>query len=489
MEWTKERLYRHLEDVSDEEMAVLKSRVDNCPWRQTFHIQPNTGLLNDPNGFAYFNGEYHLFYQWFPLGPVHGLKYWYHVKSKDLVNWENVGVGVNPNNDYDSHGAYSGSAIEHNNNLYLMYTGNTRDENWVRHPLQCVAIMDKSGVISKLNKPVISNVPNGYTDHFRDPKVWKKGELFYAVVGAQRSNETGCVVLYSSPDLFKWTFEGEIKTKMDSFGYMWECPDYFELQNQGILIFSPQGIEPQGDTYQNIYQSGYVIGNTMDLQHKTMEHGEFTELDRGFDFYAPQTTLDPSGRRLLVGWMGLPEMEYPTDQNGWAHCLTIPRELSIQNGKLYQQPVKELEALRKHEAKASEIINNESKKISGFMAKTYEMICEFKNIDANEFGVEFRTSKEEKTVLTYDVIKKKVILDRTFSGQAVESSFGNIRKCNLDSETIKFHMFVDVSSVEIFINDGEEVFTSRIFPSEESKGIRFFASQGSVKLQAVKWDY
>lgn len=489
MEWTKELLYRQLEDVSNEEVAVLKSRVDNCPWRQTFHIQPNTGLLNDPNGFAYFNGEYHLFYQWFPLGPVHGLKYWYHVKSKDLVYWENVGIGVKPDKYYDSHGAYSGSAIEHKNKLYLMYTGNTRDEHWVRYPYQCIAIMDKSGVISKLDTPVISNVPYGYTDHFRDPKVWKEGDLFYAIIGAQRSNETGCVVLYSSPDLFNWSFDGEIRTNIDSFGYMWECPDYFELQKQGVLIFSPQGIEPEGDKYQNIYQSGYVLGKKLDLQQKTMEHGEFIEFDRGFDFYAPQTTTDLSGRRLLVGWMGLPEMEYPTDQNGWAHCLTLPRELSIQNGKLIQQPVKELELLRKQEARAGDIINSESKMINRFTGTSYEMICEFTNIDATEFGIEFRTSKEEKTVLTYDVIKKKVILDRTFSGKAIESSFGTIRKCNVESERIKIHMFVDVSSVEIFINDGEEVFTSRIFPKEESNGIRFFASQGSVKFQAVKWDY
>ncbi|MEE6449111.1 sucrose-6-phosphate hydrolase [Gottfriedia acidiceleris] len=491
MEWTKELLYRQLEEVSNEELAVLKSKVDNCPWRQSFHIQPNTGLLNDPNGFAYFNGEYHLFYQWFPLGPVHGLKYWYHVKSKDLVHWENDGIGVKPNKYYDSHGVYSGSAIEHKNNLYLFYTGNTRDEHWVRHPFQCIAIMGKKGEITKLDTPVISYVPHGYTDHFRDPKVWKVGELFYAIIGAQRSNKTGCVVLYSSPDLFKWTFEGEIRTKMDSFGYMWECPDYFELQNQGVLIFSPQGIEPEGDKYQNIYQSGYVLGKKLDLLQKVMEHGEFIELDRGFDFYAPQTTIDSSGRRLLVGWMGLPEIKYPTDQNGWAHCLTIPRELSVQNGKLIQQPVKELESLRKQEARTKNIINRELKMINNFTGTSYEMICEFENIDASEFGVEFRTSKKEKTVLTYDVIEKKVILDRTFSGKTIDSPFGTIRKCSqeLKQDKIKIHMFVDVSSVEIFINDGEEVITSRIFPKEESTGIRFFASGGSVKLQAVKWDY
>src|SRR5690242_14432133 len=90
MEWTKEQRYRKIEDASKEELLKLRSEVMECKWRQTFHIQPETGLLNDPNGFSYYNGEYHLFYQWFPFGPVHGLKYWYHTKSKDLVHWSNV---------------------------------------------------------------------------------------------------------------------------------------------------------------------------------------------------------------------------------------------------------------------------------------------------------------------------------------------------------------------------------------------------------------
>ena len=94
MEWTKEQRYRKMDDVAEQEIQELVNLVNQCQWRQTFHIQTVTGLLNDPNGFSYFNGEYHLFYQWFPLGPVHGLKYWYHTKSKDLVHWENVGIAI-----------------------------------------------------------------------------------------------------------------------------------------------------------------------------------------------------------------------------------------------------------------------------------------------------------------------------------------------------------------------------------------------------------
>ncbi|MGG3987219.1 glycoside hydrolase family 32 protein [Bacillus smithii] len=489
MIWTTEQRYRRIEEASAEELSELRAKVKGCKWRQTFHIQPETGLLNDPNGFSYFNGEYHLFYQWFPLGPVHGLKYWYHTKSKNLVHWENVGIGIAPTNEYDSHGCYSGSAIEHEGKLYLLYTGNSRDRNWIRHSYQCLAIMDQTGKIEKRKEPVIHHIPNGYTNHFRDPKVWKEGKTFFTVIGAQRENKTGCVVLYSSNDLINWKFEGEIKTNLGAFGYMWECPDYFELQGYGVLIFSPQGIEPYEDHYQNLYQSGYIIGEKLDVERLSLSHAPFQEIDRGFDFYAPQTMVDGNGRRILIGWMGMPEIEYPTDKSGWAHCLTLPRELTISDNKLIQKPVKELELLRKQQYEIKDVIDQEKKMYNGFIGTTFEMICDFENFDAKEFGVEFRVGDCEKTIIKYDSIQKKVILDRTFSGQPVAEEYGTVRKCFLDAAKVKFHLFVDTSSVEIFINDGEEVFTSRIFPQEDSKGIRFFAEGGKVLLHTTKWDF
>ncbi|MFT8322993.1 MAG: sucrose-6-phosphate hydrolase [Bacillus sp. (in: firmicutes)] len=488
MEWNKDAKYRRLEEASEQEMALLVDKVNKCSWRQTFHIQPNTGLLNDPNGFSFFNGEYHLFYQWFPLGTVHGLKYWYHVKSANLVQWEDAGIAIKPDTAYESHGAFSGSGIVHNDKLYLFYTGNTRDEKWERHPFQCMAVMDKDGSILKAEKPIIADVPKGFTDHFRDPKVWQENDGFYAVIGGQRSNQTGAAVLYHSPNLLNWRFYGELKTDLLDFGYMWECPDYFTLQHYGVFIFSPQGLLSEGDHYQNIYQAGYVLGEPLDLQSQTLKHTDFKELDRGFDFYAPQTTLDEKGRRLLVGWMGLPEIDYPTDSNGWAHCLTLPRELSIKNNQLVQQPVEELKLLRKKEYSVEDILQNETKSYPRFKGVTYELLAEFDAINASFFGIEFRASNTEKTIIMYDSVHKKVILDRTKSGEEVGLAYGTLRKCILDKEMVKFHLFVDVSSVEIFVNDGEEVFTSRIFPKEDSEDIIFFVEEGSVNVKTRLWE-
>lgn len=489
MEWTKEQRYRKIEDASREELETLKANVAQSPWRLRFHIQPQTGLLNDPNGFSYFNGEYHLFYQWFPLGPVHGMKYWYHTKSTDLVHWENVGIGIEPEEYFESHGVFSGSALEHDGQLYLFYTGNTRDENWIRHPYQCMAVMNKEGQITKFKEPVIPSVPEGYTDHFRDPKLWKQDGAFYAVIGAQRENQTGCVVLYRSTDLHDWEFLGEIQTGLKDFGYMWECPDYFELHDKGVFVFSPQGLEPQGDAFHNIYQSGYLIGGKLDLETRTFVHGEFAELDRGFDFYAPQTTLDPKGRRILVGWMGLPDVSYPTDKHGWAHCLTLPRELSLKDGKLIQQPIPELQTLRKDQAELEDLLDDQTKSYEQFEGISYELICEFENQDADEFGVHLRAGDKEETVIKFDRTEQKVVLDRSRSGELSAVEHGTVRKCGVVGDKVRFHIFVDVSSVEIFVNDGQEVFTARIFPESESRQIRFFANKGKAKVKAVKWNY
>ncbi|CAH0345371.1 sucrose-6-phosphate hydrolase [Bacillus sp. CECT 9360] len=488
MEWTRQQRYRRLEDESPAVIQQLTHQVEMCPWRQTFHIQPRTGLLNDPNGFSYFNGYYHLFYQWFPLGPVHGLKYWYHMKSKDLVNWEDAGIGIKPGERYDSHGAYSGSAIEHDKKLHLIYTGNTRDENWERHPYQLLAIMNEKEEITKWEQPVIAEVPNGYTAHFRDPKVWKHGDRFYAVIGAQREDETGCAVLYSSLNLTDWKFEGELETNLRGFGYMWECPDYFELDGQGIFVLSPQGLHAAGDEFQNIYQSGYIIGKTLNLPDRKFEHGTFRELDRGFDFYAPQTMMAPDGRRIMIGWMGLPEIDYPTDKNGWAHCLTVPRQLSVKDGNLIQKPVSEFKSLRKEEVAFEARLENEVKTFDGFSGSRFELMCEVSDLNVEEFGIEFRASESKRTVIEYNALEKKVILDRSESGEAFGLEYGTSRSCLLDAEKFVFHLFVDTSSVEIFINDGVEVFTSRIFPDADCQQIRFYAKKGSVAVSARKWE-
>ena len=486
-EWSREERYRTILEASDEEMKELKNTVDNCPYRQRFHIQPTTGLLNDPNGFSYFNGEYHLFYQWFPLGPVHGVKHWYHVTSKDLVHWKDCGIGIIPTEYFESHGAFSGTGIVENDRLYLYYTGNTRDKEWVRHPYQCLAIMDKDNNIIKNEKPVIEEVPEFYTDNFRDPKVFKDGEKYYCLIGAERKdNNLGTIAVYESVDLLNWKYKSEIKNNFYGNGFMWECPDYLDYGDKGVLIFSPQGMEPEGDKYKNIFQSGYLIGDKINFEDCEFKHGEFSELDRGFEFYAPQTTRCEDGRHVLIGWMGLPEIEYPTDDNGWAHCLTLPRELILQGDKLIQRPVKELESLRDFKVSKSYNLSNEEVTLEGFNERVYELEASFNNIEGKKVGIMLRKGDNEETLFYYDIEDKKLVLDRSKSGKDFAVQYGQERKCYYSGKSLKLQIFVDVSSIEIFVNDGEEVFTSRIFTDENSNGISIFAD-GSMDTDINAW--
>ena len=489
MEWTIEERYRTYERMTLTEKERLETAVSSSSWRQNYHIQPIYGLLNDPNGFVWFNGRYYLFYQWFPFGAVHGMKHWFQTESFDLVNWDNKGVAIKPEYILESHGIYSGSGFVHNELLYIFYTANKRDSEWKRHASQCLVIMGESGEMTKQNQPIIQSQPKGYTEHFRDPKVWRKEDKFYMVIGAQRENLTGCVLLYQSDNLIDWSWQGEIKTNENNFGFMWECPDFFELENHGILLFSPQGLRPKGDSFQNIYQSGAFVGNPLDTLTGQFDHGDFQELDAGFDFYAPQTTLSPDGRRLLVGWMGLPEIEYPTDAEGWAHCLTIPRELSVKNNKLLQQPARELVHYRKNENSKTVNLNHAIANLEELSGISYEMICDIEVQGAKKAGLKIRVGNGEETLLYLDTVARKVVLDRTNSGAEFALDYGTVRQKNYHQTIVRFHVFMDTSSIEVFVNSGEIVFTSRIFPKLESDGIQFFAEGGCAKLNVVKWTY
>lgn len=463
-------------------------------YRLKYHIMPPTGLLNDPNGFVQINDEYHLFYQFHPFDTKHGLKYWAHVKSKDLVNWKECPIALAPSEWYETHGCYSGSGVNDNGILTLIYTGNVKDENGNRETYQCL-VTSEDGINFKKyeNNPVIHNQPEGYTRHFRDPKVWKKDQTWYMVIGAQTINNEGKALLFKSADLKNWSLIGETAgsglNDLGYFGYMWECPDLFNLDGKDILITCPQGLEAEGDLYNNIYQSGYFVG-ALNYETGKLSHGKFTELDRGFEFYAPQTMLDNKGRRILIAWMGLPEEEnHPTKEYGWIHAMTIPRELELVADKLYQRPVEELKHLRKNERSYRDItIDNDTVELQNINGDVLELLIEFELEDAVEYGVKLRASEDgkEETVLSYNRQSKKFEFNRERSGK----SLGGIRRCDFeDRKTLKLNIFMDTSSIEVFINEGEEVFSARVYPDKNSRGIKFFAKGGRVKMKnIIKWD-
>ncbi|HDT1950575.1 TPA: sucrose-6-phosphate hydrolase [Klebsiella pneumoniae] len=432
------------------------------PHRPAWHLAPPVGLLNDPNGFIQFEGRYHLFYQWNPLACAHGAKFWGHWSSEDLVHWCHEAPALIPSEEYEANGCYSGSAVNNNGVLTLIYTGNVKFGGG-RTAWQCLAEMNDQYEFTKLG-PVLG-LPAGYTGHVRDPKVWEHDGEWWMVLGAQDIALHGKTLLFRSPDLHVWSFVNEIAGSglngLPAFGYMWECPDLFHIADQDILIVCPQGLESEGIRYLNLLQSGYFCG-TLNYDTGGYQHGEFHELDLGFDFYAPQTMCSEDGRRLLFGWMGMAdndEFSQPTVEYGWIHTMTCPRELSWESGKLYQRPVKELQSLRTDRRD----FNN----IASQLPKLTTETAEFMITGEGQFNLNFAD------ILHLKCDEQGITLMRTHP-EGTRYWKGKVSSVQI---------LCDRSSVEIFINDGESVMSSRYFPSGEP----FAKFAGDAFLEVTIW--
>jgi beta-fructofuranosidase len=469
--------------LAEEEVEKNKEVVESDPYRLQYHLMPPVGLLNDPNGFIQWNGTYHLFYQWMPFKTGHGSKFWGHYSSEDLASWKHEPIALAPSEWYEKNGCYSGSAVEHEGNMVLFYTGNVKDEAGNRETYQCMAV-SRDGVKFDKKGPVVE-LPSGYTPHFRDPKVWKHGEYWYMVVGAQSEDLQGKVALLRSGDLTGWEHIGAIAGSRlngsGDFGYMWECPDLFELGEVDVLAASPQGLEPEGMKYQNVFQAGYFVGK-LDYDRGVFEHGEFVELDRGFEFYAPQTTLDARGRRIMVGWMGVPEQDedkHPTIKHKWIHTLTLPRELKWSGGRLLQTPVAELASLRKEEAVEHQDVKFGADwlELSGVEGNTLELMLEFnRSFDGGRLEVNVL----DAAGLEYDAEARVFTLKR----KSLVDGEWEMRSCALSSLST-LQIYLDTSSIEVFINSGEEVFTARVFPEVGARKIGFRGTGSVSRLR--KW--
>ena len=452
-------------------------------WKLNYHIEAPFGLLNDPNGLAYFNGEYYIFYQWNPFGCQHKSKHWALTKTKDFIKYTIPKAVLEPVDWYDKDGCYSGSALEVNGKLEVIYTGNVKDENNNRSSYQCRLSIDKKGNINKIG-PIVDTIPKGYTADFRDPKVFENNGEYYFIIGVKNEESLGRVLLYKSADFNEWNLLGEIKTSYNDFGYMWECPNLFKLEGMDILLFSPQGLEKEEFKYQNIYQSGYILG-ALDYSNLEFNHNKFTEIDLGTDFYAPQVFKDLKGRTIMYGWMGLPEEEdfQPTNELGWVYSLTMPRELTLKDGILYQRPIYEMKDLRVDEIEEDNNITTNMWTCNNIKTNSYELILDIDNLNSDFLELRFAEGNDDYSLLKFDFRKNIGILDNTNRANGPKQ----IRKFRLKNETkYKINMFVDNSSAEIFLQEGREVLSTRIYPNEGSTGLSIKAINGDFKINELK---
>ena len=453
--------------MDNKEKLENRERIKNAKWRQRFHIEPPDGWLNDPNGLSFYKGEYHVYFQYSPIAPDgHTPRGWGHYHGSDLMHMTYDRAVMMPDIPEDSHGVYSGSAIENDGVLHIFYTGNVKmigDYDYVKDGRGANVIHVTTTDGSKMSEKQVllrnSDYPDFCSCHVRDPKVWKEGDAWKMVLGARTLDDEGCVLVYESDDLITWKYTG--KVYKEGYGYMWECPDYFEIDGKGFLSTCPQGMPHYETKWQNLNESGYfpVQGK---LEDSVL--GDFTEWDMGFDFYAPQTFLDPQGRRILIGWLGMDNKAYgnATTDLGWQHCLTIPRVVTIApNGKLRQQPIAEFDELK----------SNARRQSSGQTAE-YPLPFELDGEPADSFSI----TLDGKLELDFDKEKK------LFTMKFTDEKYGcgrTVRNAEIDNVR-NIRVIADMSSIEVYINDGETVMSTRIYPDNDSVKLKVNGFEAQV---------
>ncbi len=448
------RLHKDLNTLVDRVEAWEHGRVSADPYRQAFHLMQPCGWMNDPNGLCWYRGLYHVCYQYSPFNVAGGLGFWGHWSSPDLLHWQQQPVLLCPDQPWDLHGVYSGSALAEDDALYLFYTGNVRrlgDHDYInsgRGSNTAVGV-SRDGVHLDSKKLLLENCdyPADVSNHVRDPKVWKQDGKYYMVLGARTRDGRGEALVYAAGDPYHWEHIRTISTP-EPFGYMWECPDLFRVDGQDILAVSPQGIAPHGEIGQNAYSCGYfpLRGDF----RGDYALGDYCEFDSGFDYYAQQSFEAPDGRRIALGWMAMPDSGCgsPTAASGWEHCLSVPRELHWKDGRLTALPVRELEQLR---------VNERAVVFSGSVRQTLARAADIEvEIDGDRFALVWEGAaavRWENGVLTL-AIEEPAAFGRTARKAAIPRL-----------HTLR--VLVDHSSIELFANGGERVMSTRFYPQGE----------------------
>ncbi len=452
---------------------ALSKKTDDT-FRPLFHFSPPVGWLNDPNGFCFFDGKYHLFYQHNPYSSRWGRMHWGHAVSVDLLSWHDLPIALSPDTSNDNFlGCFSGSAVEKNGKLFLMYTG----VPFLKQH-QLLAESADGVIFTKHNQPVISSdnrPPLCGKFSFRDPKIIKKDDGYFACIGAAFSKGRQ-IALYSSSDLFKWKFIGSLLKQKEKTNGIFECPDLIEFADTDLLLYSIMYTKTQGMEYQNLHSSVYLLGKTDWQKGLFSAFGAQKELDFGCDFYAPQTTNTPDGRTVMIAWMQMWLRSNPTSYlgHGWAGAMTLPRELQIRDGILFQKPIKEIyNCFHEQKVIKNAVIDGETS-FDGMKGEVFLLRIKCADMPQN-FGIYIRKGGRHFTHI--GIINGILYFDRTQSGHKIKGSRldgdCNVRKCNMsDEKYLEMEIFVDAASVEIFVNE-RYCMSSTIYPLSHCDGICF----------------
>ncbi len=414
---------------------------------QKIHFKAPNCWINDPNGFIWYKGRYHLFYQCFPYSAHWGRMHWGHAVSTDLVNWDEKGIALFPSKTDDRSGCFSGSAIEYKDKMYIYYTGVNYTEEDPENINCCINdtftaaqlmitsedgmkfdnITDKKTVI-----PPIEDKKIGDKNHTRDPKVWRGKDAWYMVLGST-VDKNGRLLFYKSSDLKTWQYLNYCEK--DGFGWMWECPDFFEIDGKGVTIFSPMGFFNDGNGYDSV---AVCMLSSFDENTGKMELSENYQLfDYGIDLYAPQSTTDKDGNRVVIAWARMPEAVI-TEKGEWCGMMCIPRIVDVKNNHVYIRPHTNV--------KNSFVTKLSAPKKSGYMLKT--TLKNGESINVGGYVI-----KRENDKITTD-------RSEVFN---IKGNYRLIAETPVINDGYELEIYVDEHLVEVFINNGEYVISNVVY--------------------------
>ncbi|MBN1468780.1 MAG: glycoside hydrolase family 32 protein [Fusobacteriaceae bacterium] len=470
--------------------TFIKENRDKTGTKPSFHFVPEIGWINDPNGFCFYQGKYHLFYQYYPYDIKWNDMHWGHAVSEDLTTWEHLPVAMANDTIADANGCFSGSSIEKDGKLHLLYTGNINPNMGFKSNLnemiqhQCLAISEDGINFQKYaNNPVISqyDLPNGYikTD-FRDPKVIEKDGTYFVVIAGKNSYGRGDILLYKSNDLIKWNFISIVYKTVPDENIMIECPDLFSIDGKEILMFSVMACNEEFEKEVG-NKTEYIIGTlnfengSFDIEHKDI-------MDYGHSFYAPQSMEDKKGRRISIGWMKkwVYKTLTPPEELGWNGMMSLPRLLSIQNGMIIQKPFVGINNYFKNKSVSKNLEVNGELFLENF--KNVGMYLKFEIISDsdNEIIINLFKNKDNSIKLAFNLRNNFVTYISTYDN--INETY-NLCGYAINKNGISMDIYIDTYSIELFLNSGEKVFSYTNFTIDRGKEI----SIESQKTSSIKY--
>ena len=472
-------------DASTDDQA-LKQNLAQDPMRPQYHLLPQAGFVGDPCAPRFYNGKYHVFFH----GSFGG-RGWQHAVSPDLVHWEHMRIALSPTeNGYDSYGTFTGGVMSGGEGATIVYTGVTKvphDQETIRaeglKEVQCMAISTDPDLreFKKQPAPVIMGPPPGLqVTGFRDPFGWKQRDTWYMGVGSGFPQVGGAVLLYRSKDMQHWeyvhplaqgTWNGQSFSNPVPSGEMWECPDFFQLGDRHVLIYSTE------------HATFWEVG-TFDERQLRFHSESKGILDHG-NYYAPRSMADGTGRRILWGWVQETRSRAEAMQAGWSGCISLPRILSLSHDrKLQIEVAPELEGLRVAKvapANLSSAAADSAVNLGKFNERAGEIVCRFR-ASAEPCSLELYAQTPSGT---------QSLLKIAFSyanGKPMAAIGDRLLPLSPDTDQMStVHVFLDGSVIETFL-DKRQVITTRCYESAGPAGevrVTWSGSSGQLKDYTV----